>query len=263
MLEPSVSSVSTPLGEVHFRRAGAGDPVVFLHDDTGPHAWAAFPEEVAARADLVALDIPGFGASPRAEWARHPRDLAAIVLAALRELGLERATLVGAGFGGWVAAEIASFAHPELAALVLVAPAGLRPDEGFILDQVLEEPVAYLRAGFSSDPAFEAAYPGAASDRALKARLDAARETVARVAWKPYMYSYELEETLKAVATPATLVWGTADAVIPPSTAARWRERLQNCWVELMHGGGHALDLERPGDLAQIVIDASESSRRA
>ena len=260
MTVPESRTIALANAELRVYTSGAGAPLIVLHDDVGPHGWGAFHDALATKTTVYALDLPGFGESPRCEWARRPRDLAAIVLAAARGLGLRDYTLVGCGFGGWVAAEMASFAWPEIAALVLVAPAGLRPEQGFILDQILEEPVAYLRAGFSSDEAFAAVYPDASTDRALKARLDAARETVARVAWKPYMYDYELEETLRAVPTPATLIWGTGDAVIPPGCAARWRERLDNCWVELMHGAGHYIDLERPDDLAQIAVDALESS---
>jgi pimeloyl-ACP methyl ester carboxylesterase len=235
---------------------GTGHPLLLLHHDVGPMGWTSFHAALALSFSVHAADLPGFGGSQRAGWARHPRDLAAVMLAAARRLGLRNYVLVGLGFGGWVAAEMAAFAHPEMAALVLAAPAGIKPDEGFILDQVLEEPVAYLRAGFHDPAAFAAHVPDPQA-RELKDRLDECRETVARVAWKPYMYSYELPETLREMRLPVTVVWGEADAVIPPGCASLWAGVLPACTVRLIPDAGHFLDLECPERLAEIVAGAA------
>ena len=177
----TVLSIELASGAVHVQTGGSGPGLLLLHHDVGPMGWGAFHEELAQRFTVFAPDMPGFGDSPRAEWARHPRDLAAMMLALARRAGLNHYTLVGLGFGGWVAAEMASFAAPELGALVLSAPAGIRPDHAFILDQVMEEPIAYLRAGFSSSEAFEAHFPDA-SDKALRATLE--RPRVRRSWWR-------------------------------------------------------------------------------
>ena len=250
--EPAASTVALADGEIRVLSAGAGQDVLVLHHDIGPLGWTPFHAALATRCRVHAADLPGFGDSPRVEWARHPRDFAALMLAAARRLGLRDYLLVGLGFGGWVAAELAAFAWPELAGLVLAAPAGLRPDEGYILDQVMEEPIAYVRAGFSDEAVFAAHFPDP-RERALKSRLDACRETVCRVAWKPYMYSLELPHLLAEVRLPVTVVWGEADAVIPPGCADAWARALPNCTVQRLPGAGHFLDLERPERLAEIV----------
>ncbi len=250
---PNIEVLNLAHGPLSVATAGAGPPLVVLHQDVGPFGWTAFHATLARRFTVYAPDMPGFGESPRAEWARHPRDLAAILLNGMRHLGLGPYTLVGCGFGGWVASEMASFAHPEIASLVLVAPAGIRPDEGFVLDQILEDPKEYLRAGFGSAECFAEYFPDL-QDKALRARLDAARENIARVSWKPYMYSYELPEMLKgAVELPVTVVWGDADGVIPASTAQQYRSILPQCSVRLIAGGGHFLELEHPDELAQMI----------
>jgi len=80
---------------------------------------------------------PGWGRSPRPEWIRSVRDLAAIYRGLLAELGIEQAALIGLGFGGWIAAEMATMAPGDVARLVLVAPMGIKPSEGDILDQAI------------------------------------------------------------------------------------------------------------------------------
>lgn len=253
--EAAERTVDLASGPIHVLVGGTGSPLLLLHHDVGPMGWTDFHAALARSFHVHAADIPGFGRSPRADWARHPRDLAAVMLAAARRLGLRRYVLVGLGFGGWVAAEMAAFAHPEMAALVLVAPAGIKPEDGFILDQFMEEPVAYLRAGFLDPAAFAAHFPNPQA-RELRDRLDDCRETIARVAWKPYMYSYELPETLREMPLPVTVAWGADDAVIPAACAALWARVLPRCTVQLIPGAGHFLDLECPHRLAAIVAAA-------
>lgn len=254
--EPEERTVELAGGAIHLLTAGSGQDVLVLHHDIGPLGWTAFHAALARRFRVHAADLPGFGESPRAEWARHPRDLAALMLAAARRRGLRDYLLVGLGFGGWVAAEMAAVAYPEMAGLVLAAPAGIRPDEGFILDQVMEEPIAYVSAGFNDEAVFAAHFPDP-RERALKSRLDVCRETVCRLTWKPYMYSLELPQLLREAHLPVTVVWGEADAVIPPGCAAAWARALPDCTVRRIPGAGHFLDLEYPDRLAEIVAERS------
>src|SRR6266702_3210426 len=84
---------------------------------------------------------PGFGVPERPQWMRHPRDIAALYQWLLAELGVENASLVGLGFGGWVAAEMAALAPRDFHRLVLVGAMGVKPPEGDIFDQAI---VSYI-----------------------------------------------------------------------------------------------------------------------
>jgi pimeloyl-ACP methyl ester carboxylesterase len=260
-IEVEDRTVDLANASIHLLAGGAGPDLLVLHHDVGPMGWTRFHALLAPTHRVYAPDMPGFGDSPRLDWTRHPRDLAAVMLAAARRLGLRDYILVGLGFGGWVAAEMAAYAHPEMARLVLAAPAGIKPDTGFILDQMLEEPVAYLRAGFSEPAIFDAFVPDPQATE-LKDRLDACRETIARVAWRPYMYSYELPETLREARLPVTIAWGESDAVIPAGCADRWAEVLPECTVHVIPGTGHFLDLECPERLAAIVSETPVTRAR-
>ena len=257
----TILSIELASGPVHIQTGGSGPGLLLLHHDVGSMGWGAFHDELAQHFTVFAPDMPGFGDSPRADWARHPRDLAAMMLALARQAGLNDYTLVGLGFGGWVAAEMAAFAGPDLAAMVLSAPAGMRPESAFILDQIMEEPVAYLRAGFSRGDVFDRHFPDP-KDKDLRGRLERSRETIARVSWKPYMYSYELPETLKEAHVPTTIVWGENDAVIPSECADLFAAALPRCTVRRLPIECHFIDLEHPALLAGIVHDAFESATR-
>jgi pimeloyl-ACP methyl ester carboxylesterase len=102
--------------------AGSGTPVVLLHGllDSS-EGW----HEVAARSErpCYAIDLPGFGGStcpPYERIASYARDVGH----ALDALGLERYVLVGHSFGGAVATALAEQRPDDVAALLLIAPAG-------------------------------------------------------------------------------------------------------------------------------------------
>ena len=80
--------------------------------------------------------------------AAQPRDIAVIYQWLLADLGVERASLVGLGFGGWIAAEMAAMAPRDFHRLVLVGAMGVKPPEGDIFDQAIVSYIDYARAGF-------------------------------------------------------------------------------------------------------------------
>src|SRR5438552_3630039 len=100
------------LGDVklHLWRGGRGRPVLVLHHDIGAPERLPFYDALADKFDVIVPRHPGFGVQERPQWMRHPRDIAALYQWLLADLGVENASLVGLGFGGWVAAEMAALA---------------------------------------------------------------------------------------------------------------------------------------------------------
>jgi pimeloyl-ACP methyl ester carboxylesterase len=231
---------------------GSGHPVVLFHHSFGSPGWMPCHEHLASAHAVYAPDLPGFGASERPDWARHPRDLAILMGWWLRQLGRGPVAGVGCGFGGWVAAELAAM-HPEaFSHLILVGAAGLLPENGRILDQVLISHSEYVRAAFSTQEAYEAVYTAGLPDDLLL-QWDRNREMTARVSWKPYMYNRRLVPLLPLVEVPTLLVWGEDDMVVPLECAERYRALLPDARLEIVPDCGHAVDLEQPAALAELV----------
>src|SRR5438132_3117262 len=79
---------------------------------------------------------------------RSVRDEAIVIGLLIDRMVSEPVTLVGLGFGGWVAAELATMQPSRLRRLVLVSPMGLLPREGEIFDQFLVSHKDYVLRGF-------------------------------------------------------------------------------------------------------------------
>ena len=73
---------------------------------------------------------------------------------------------------------------------------GIKPSDGYILDQAIVSYIDYAKAAFHSDAAFKANY-GDVSTHQLEAWNIA--EMCFRIAWKPYMYSQYLPHLLRSV----------------------------------------------------------------
>jgi pimeloyl-ACP methyl ester carboxylesterase len=249
----SESTVESTGCKLPLARGGSGRPVLVLHHDIGTPDRLPFYDALAATYDVLVPHHPGYGRSERPEWMRSVRDIAVVYRGLLGDLGLEKAALIGLGFGGWIAAEMASMAPRDLSALVLVGAMGIKPPEGDILDQAIVGYIDYARAGFHDQNAFERVYGAEPSNDQLVA-WDICREMSFRIAWKPYMYSQTLPHLLGAVRAPALLVWGAEDRVVPVSAGKRYAEALPNAKLHTIAGCGHCVDMEKPDELAKLVI---------
>jgi pimeloyl-ACP methyl ester carboxylesterase len=236
-------------GAISSRTAGSGALALVLHHEIGSLGWTPFCEALSATFTVSCTDLPGFGGSSRLDWARHPRDLATVLTLYLDKLGVESLVLVGLGFGGWVAAEMAVMNQRRLERLVLVGAMGLQPAEGEIMDQMLMSFDDYIKSGFSSVDAHATVF-GSESTREQRAMWGAAREATARIAWKPYMFSQHLPELLPCVETPTLVVWGDDDFIVPLNCGELYAHTLPNARLEVIDGCGHFVDLEKPHELS-------------
>ena len=245
--------------ELRLMRGGNGRAVLVLHHDIGTLDRLPFYDALAAHFDVIVPTHPGFGAkSERAAWLRHPRDLAALYQWLLAELGVERASLVGLGFGGWIAAEMAAAAPRDFHRLVLVGAMGLKPPEGDIADQAIVSYIDYARAGFHDQAAFANVFGDVSTDQLVD--WDLCREMSFRIAWKPYMYSLTLPHLLGGVRAPALVVWGDDDRIVPLSAGRLYAEKLPAARLEIVRASGHCVDMEQPDALAHLVTGFVEQN---
>lgn len=249
---PKTRTMELAGGEVHMLEAGSGPPLVVLHHSTGALGWRPLHEKLAETNRVILPDMPGYSRSTLPEWARDPRDLAILMLQLLRQQGLSDVTVVGLGFGGFIAAEMATMNTDILSRLVLVGAAGIKPPEGEILDQMLIDHAEYTRLGFRDAKTFDKFF-GDLADTDVASLWEFNRVMTARVCWKPYMFSRRLPHLLPGVTVPTLLVWGEKDRVVPLSVAREYARLLPNAKLEVIKAAGHLVDLEEPEKLARLI----------
>jgi pimeloyl-ACP methyl ester carboxylesterase len=248
----STERLSLPGGEIHLLRGGEGPPLLFLHGGGGASIWNPVHEALSARFDVIAPDHPGMGHSDDFETFQAIDDLAIHYDDLLDELGIASASVVGVSFGAWVAAELAVLSPPRVDQLVLMAPAGLRLPEAPITDIFLMTPEDRLAALFH-DPSRA---PGAAEgDFDPEAFLQAYRDmaALARFAWMPFMSDPKLEGRLRRVSARTLVVAAGEDGVIPLAHCERYAERIPDARLQVVEDCGHALYVERPEAVTDVV----------
>ena len=189
---------------IRYMQAGQGTPLVHLHGAGGLRMTRAH-DLLSKRYRVIVFEMPGFGASAENTRTQTLGELAATMGSAVSALGIDRFNLMATSFGGRVALSLALQQPDRVEALILEAPAAIRP-AGQRPPSGTPEEIAQLifahpeRLGPlpAVDPAVQE------KQRALTSRLRGPdRDT-------------ELEAQMKGLATPTLVVFGTLDRVIPP-----------------------------------------------
>ena len=105
---------------------GAGRPLLFLHAGEGLAPERPWLDLLSQRYRVIAPSHPGYGKSPLIDGGGSIDDLAYLYLDLAVQLGFEDAILVGACFGGWVAAEMMVRSTARFSRLILVDPLGIK-----------------------------------------------------------------------------------------------------------------------------------------
>jgi len=237
---------------VRLRTAGRGAPLLVLHHDVGTPEDLPFYEALARRFQVLLPSHPGYDGSERPAWMRSVRDVAVTYQALLAARGWDGVSVVGLGFGGWIAAEMASMSPRAFRRLVLVSPMGIKPERGEILDQALVSYIDYVRAGFVDQAAFDRLFSPAPPTPLLE-QWDLNREMTFRIAWKPYMYNPTLPPLLGGVQTETLIVWGRENQIVPLGCGEQYARALGRSRLTVVEGAGHFVDMEQPEALATLI----------
>jgi pimeloyl-ACP methyl ester carboxylesterase len=109
-------------------RVGKGEPQLLIHGTGGTRShWDPVVEPLAAKRELLLVDLPGHGESPSPHdgIAHSPIGYAESLAALLDQLGLDRVHCAGNSVGGWTALELAKLGRAD--SVVAIGPAGLWP----------------------------------------------------------------------------------------------------------------------------------------
>jgi pimeloyl-ACP methyl ester carboxylesterase len=252
---PASRELSVRGTPVQLLQEGTGPALLFLHGAGGAGRWLPFQERLGKGFSVYFPSHPGHGGSPAAEWIEHISDLAFHYLDLVDALGLERVHVVGASFGGWIAAEVATMASHRLASLVLIDPVGIRVD-GWIYPFLFGMDIPEIVATVFHNPmaALALAPPDQSIETlALQYRQGAA---LARVAWNPHLYNPLLRRRLSRITAPTLLCWGAHDRLAPlASCGETWAREIPGARLRVFADSGHVPHLEEPEAVAEAVSE--------
>lgn len=245
----TVSGVALDLEE-----RGTGRPLLFLHPGEGLQPRRPWLDQLAKRFRVIAPNHPGFGDSALPDWFGTVDDLAYLYLDLARMLDLRDAVLVGAGFGGWIAAEMVVRETRHFAHLVLSAPLGIKL--GGVTDRDIVDIYAITRPEFMrlawADPS-RGEIDYTALPEAELAGIVRGREALALFGWKPYMHNPRLKHWLHRIDIPTLLLWGAQDRIVTPSYGEGWRAAIPAAHSDIIADAGHFPHWEQPDQFVQRV----------
>jgi 3-oxoadipate enol-lactonase len=246
---------------------GTGEPVLLLNGGMMTIAsWQPIAERIAGRYRVVRCDLRGqllTPGPPPPTFAGHVEDVIALV----DHLGIERLHVVGTSFGGEVAVLFAA-THPQRTSSLVATTAADRYDEsGTPAMEQLRGAVRRAVTHGEKSAFFELMFPTVYSAAFLAVNEPALRTQLAeRIAALPVewylnvdallatMGTLDLTPSLADVACPTLVVSAGLDAIIPAESSRRLAARIPGARHVVVGGSGHALVVEQPDRLAEIVL---------
>ena len=261
---PAVETVEAGGRKVSYAGAGdSGDVVLLVHGYGGDrNSWLFLQEPLAARHRVYALDLPGHGTSAKDVGDGSVDLLADAVLGVLDAVGSDRAHLVGHSLGGAVVLAAAARSPGRIASLTLFAPAGFGPSisagyvRGFAAAQTRRELKPLVGQLFADE---QLVTRQVVDDLLAYKRLDGVDAALAALAETLLDGDEQRIDSAAAVralgeVVPVTVVWGSADRIIPAEQASSAVAVAPGAAVRVIDGAGHMPHMERPAE-AQAAVE--------
>jgi pimeloyl-ACP methyl ester carboxylesterase len=267
--------------DVHFKDQGKGPVLLLVHGSSSTmKTWDAMvPGMVRAGYRVIRYDVPGMGLSSdvpdSAIGAVQPADIAEALLA---HRGVTRASVIGVSSGGTLGSFLAA-KRPDLIERLIIsnAPsdpvdtAHLVPTPEWAKAQADAKRTGFQDAVFWSEFLSYFAGDGRRIDTATRTHFyDFNRRTphrnfiamIAKVA-----DASKARAAMAAVTAPTLLIWGSSDALLPPSAGRTLLKYLTatDAAIVYMPDVGHFPPIETPARFTRIAltwIEAGAPTRR-
>jgi len=228
---------------VHYREAGSGKTILFLHGAGGaPPEGASFVPMLAQHHRLLLPSRPGFDATEigRCETLG---DVVAVMAAFIRVAVGGKVHVVAQSLGGAVGCWLAIL-HPDLVeSLVLSAPAAFAPH------RMLPPPAEMARILYGDTPYWSA--PPSEAERQRIARN--AQTNMHRL--RAPEGNADLLERLGEIAAPTLLLWATGERLLPPEAMLPYQDNIPRCTRILIYGAAHELPIAAAPQWVRLVGD--------
>lgn len=220
----------------------------------------------------IAVDLPGYGKTPRLPYRPTIMDYADILAELLARISDGPAVLIGHSMGGMTSITMA-LRHPvQVERMVLLSPtitgklsayinlvvSPITLLERFGLGSLIVSSVESSVVGLSDQimrPASFAERTGITSDDYMRLREDARRPGQGRVRAECYyaMRANDLSEQLKDVETPTLIIWGAEDNTVPLRDAGVVADEWPEADLRILPKAGHWPQFEAPKTTTRLI----------
>lgn len=251
---------------------GGRPPVVFVHGLGGNwQNWLQNLPHVAQERRVIAMDLPGFGASEMPREDISISNYGRFLESFCDQLGLGPVVIVGNSMGGFIGAEVAISFPARAERLVLAAAAGisvtnLRRRPTVTAARIttvlgLGALTAKYRRLLVSRPNLRyvtlssvVRHPTRLAPELLCEVLSGAG-AAGYVAALEALMSYDFRDRLPEIGCPTLLVWGGEDMLVPVRDADEFERLIPDARKVIMEDTGHAPMLERPTTFNRRLMD--------
>jgi pimeloyl-ACP methyl ester carboxylesterase len=230
--------------------------LVLLHgasDQAG--TWFAVAGKLAKTHRVLAPDLAGHGESGPKEG---PLPLPMMVVqldALLDHEHVKRATLVGNSMGGWVAM-LYAMEHPDrVERLVLEDASGmLWPLSVPLVAANRDDAVKILRAVHGPD--------APTPEWAIEGLLDSHAGDLMKRVMAGGVLDHLVDLKLSSLKTPATLIWGKDDGLLPVAYAEALQKKIAGSTLIVIDGAAHMPHRQQPEKFLECLSKSSSPSAR-
>jgi pimeloyl-ACP methyl ester carboxylesterase len=257
---------------MHQVSVGSGESILFLHGmPTSCRLWDRVVDRLSEHFTCIAVDLPGFGRTPRLSSGFRELDSLAASIETLRiERGIEKWHIVGHDAGCAIGIAYAHRYPHRVGRLALLTPSIFPDLKPFYLFEILRKPLV----GELMAPAINLVFWKLVMRLAFRADANTSRDRDDIVhdfhapfrglggSWRlmsllrwgdPADVLSSMPEHLSEIVTPTLIFHGTRDIAVPPAFATRAAKLIRNSEVTFLDAG-HFLPISEPARIARELL---------
>jgi pimeloyl-ACP methyl ester carboxylesterase len=243
---------------IHYFDVGAGPVVVLVHGlGSRKEDWLPVLEPLSQKYRLLVPDQVGFGKSDKPLLDYSIQTYVDFLNEFLRQLKVEKASLVGESLGGWISAlyaqEFSGGAHLiPIEKLVLVDAAGLKQEREVpnLNPSSLGEMRTMMEAVF-----FDTSWLNEDALRKIFTDKLAQHDsyTVKSIMSNPIVRTQLLDEKLGSIRVPTLVAWGKQDKLLPMSSGEKYAAGIAGAKLVTFDKCGHVPPIEKTEEFVAAV----------